>query len=103
MKNYTVGNENRGVAQEKSSRFTGPLSRAVEAGERVMNEGHHAPLPEQGRSREADLDDALIQIRQALNGLRYGQVTVVVQDGIVVQIDRTEKRRRRRPGGDENR
>ena len=32
-------------------------------------------------------------IRDALNGLRYGQVTVVVQDGRVMQIDRTERHR----------
>jgi len=29
----------------------------------------------------------------ALEGLRYGQVTIVIHDGAVVQIDRTEKRR----------
>ncbi|WP_010587577.1 YezD family protein [Schlesneria paludicola] len=32
-------------------------------------------------------------IRDALSGLRYGQVTVVVQDGRVMQIDRTERHR----------
>jgi len=41
--------------------------------------------------REVQFD--LDQIRQALEGLRYGQVTIVIQDGAVVQIDRTEKRR----------
>ena len=25
------------------------------------------------------------------SGLRYGEVTVVVQDGVVVQVERTEK------------
>jgi len=35
------------------------------------------------------------QIREALRGLRYGTVNVIVQDGVVVQIDRTEKRRLR--------
>lgn len=29
----------------------------------------------------------------ALRDLRYGQVTVTVQDGYIVQIERTEKRR----------
>jgi len=28
--------------------------------------------------------------------LRFGSVNVIVQDGVVVQIDRTEKRRLRR-------
>lgn len=41
-----------------------------------------------------DLD--LQQIRDALRGLRFGTVTIIVQDGIVVQIDRTDKRRIRR-------
>lgn len=44
----------------------------------------------------ADLtDDELLAIRNALSGLRYGSVHIVVQDGVVVQIDRTEKRRLR--------
>ena len=46
--------------------------------------------------------DALDRIQTALRGLRYGTVTAVVQDGIVVQVDRTEKFRiekRDRGGG----
>jgi hypothetical protein len=31
------------------------------------------------------------RILEALRGLRYGSVTAVVQDGVVVQVDRTEK------------
>ncbi|MFN0198520.1 MAG: YezD family protein [Planctomycetaceae bacterium] len=38
-------------------------------------------------------ESALQKIVDALKGLRYGQVTVIVQDGRVVQIDRTEKHR----------
>ena len=34
---------------------------------------------------------ALDRIRAALSGLRFGTVTVVVQDGVVVQVERTEK------------
>ena len=46
--------------------------------------------------RSSDRDDghaghALAKVRDALNGLRYGEVTVVVQDGVVVQVERTEK------------
>ena len=37
-------------------------------------------------------------IEQALRGLRYGTVTVTVQDGVVVQVERTEKTRLRRGG-----
>jgi hypothetical protein len=35
--------------------------------------------------------DALERIRVALRGLRYGTVTAVVQDGKVIQVERTEK------------
>lgn len=44
-------------------------------------------------SNEVDVETAFEQIRQALRGLRYGNVTVTVQDGVIVQIDRTERRR----------
>jgi hypothetical protein len=42
---------------------------------------------------DAESETVLAQIREALSGLRYGAVTVIVQDGVVVQIDRTERRR----------
>ncbi len=32
-------------------------------------------------------------IQDALRGLRFGSVNVIVQDGVVVQIDRLEKKR----------
>ncbi|MBX3025462.1 DUF2292 domain-containing protein [bacterium] len=40
---------------------------------------------------------ALDRVRDALAELRYGTVTVVVQDGVVVQVERTEKVRLARP------
>ena len=43
------------------------------------------------RQREA------LEIQNALRGLRFGSVNVIVQDGIVVQIDRTEKKRLVKP------
>ena len=38
-------------------------------------------------------DDARVgpQMREALRGIRFGRLTVVVQDGIIVQVERTEK------------
>ena len=48
---------------------------------------------------ESDREQELAHIRDALRGLRYGTVNVIVQDGVVVQIDRTEKRRVRRGEG----
>ena len=41
-------------------------------------------------------DEALEQIRQSLLGLRFGTVSIVVQDGVVVQIERTERKRLRK-------
>jgi hypothetical protein len=44
-------------------------------------------------------DDELAAIRSALAGLRFGSVQIVVQDGVIVQIDRIEKRRLRNRQG----
>ena len=43
------------------------------------------------RQREAQ------EIQNALRGLRFGSLHVIVQDGVVVQIDRTEKKRLVKP------
>ncbi len=32
-------------------------------------------------------------VKSALTGLQYGSVTIIVQDGVIIQVDRTEKRR----------
>jgi hypothetical protein len=45
--------------------------------------------------RPGAVDYALTQIRDSLRGLRFGSVNIIVQDGVVIQIDRTEKRRLR--------
>jgi hypothetical protein len=46
---------------------------------------------------DADHDeDALGRIESALRGLRFGTVTAVVQNGVVVQVERTEKVRLQR-------
>lgn len=38
--------------------------------------------------------DAVIDaILEAIRGVRFGQVTVIVQDGQVIQIDRIERKR----------
>ena len=38
------------------------------------------------------------QVREALQAIRFGTVTLVIQDGHVIQIDRNEKIRLTRPG-----
>ena len=42
---------------------------------------------------EEELVTALERIRDALRGLRFGTVSVIVQDGVVVQVERTERLR----------
>jgi len=46
---------------------------------------HSAP------SRELDLE----HVRAAIEGIRYGEVRVIIQDGVIVQIERVEKQRLR--------
>lgn len=43
------------------------------------------------REQRDEGQEAYDRIVAALRGLRYGSVTAVVQDGVVVQVDRTEK------------
>lgn len=45
-----------------------------------------AVVPPAGRT-----DAALRRIGGALHGLKYGSVLAIVQDGVVVQVERTEK------------
>jgi hypothetical protein len=46
-----------------------------------------------GGAGAASPEQALPKIGDALRGLRYGSVLAIVQDGKVVQIERTEKTR----------
>ncbi|HXQ24577.1 MAG TPA: YezD family protein [Candidatus Acidoferrales bacterium] len=46
-----------------------------------------------GDHADGEAAHALARIQDALHGLRYGSVTVTVQDGVVVQVERTEKLR----------
>jgi hypothetical protein len=42
-------------------------------------------------SRYLDLD----HVRKAVQGIRYGEIRVIIQDGVIVQIERVEKQRLR--------
>ena len=44
-----------------------------------------------------DLGHALHQVAQALHNLQFGTVTIIVQDGVPIQVERTEKKRLCRP------
>ena len=59
-------------------------------------EDPHGEVPEPTPALDR-VRDALDRISAALRGLKYGTVTVVVQDGVVVQVERTEKVRLERP------
>ena len=41
----------------------------------------------------SQLEESIASVREALTGLRYGNVSLTVHEGRVVQIDVTEKRR----------
>lgn len=58
---------------------------------RRKTSGGDALRPESEHDRNLRL--ALVQIEQSLKGLQFGQVTIIVQDGIVVQVDRLERTR----------
>ena len=49
----------------------------------------HSPSPEAIRL----LDESIASLREALLGLKFGQVLLTVHEGRVVQIDVTEKKR----------
>jgi len=58
-----------------------------------------AQYPSSSQTNEAEqrlvTDEVDAKLRESLRGLRFGSVNVVVQDGVVVQIDRIEKVRLR--------
>lgn len=66
------------------------MSRSNSIMGRKTNEGD----PQRGDTQpDRNFRLALAQVEQSLKGLQFGQVTVIVQDGIVMQIDRLERTR----------
>ncbi|MCE9607764.1 MAG: YezD family protein [Planctomycetia bacterium] len=59
------------------------------------SQDNERPAPSATRNREEHLQWVLQQVRQALTGLKFGQVVITVQDGLAIQIERTEKTRLR--------
>lgn len=50
-------------------------------------------MDEKGRNRQV-LDGLHVSaLEEMLSGMQYGSITLIVQDGKIVQIDKTEKRR----------
>jgi hypothetical protein len=46
-----------------------------------------------GGANDSHATYAVGRIREALQGMRFGEVRVVVHDGVIVQVERTEKLR----------
>ena len=53
-------------------------------------------VAETNAANDSAFDEALVQIRQALVGLKFGTLAIIVQDGVVIQLERTERRRLRK-------
>lgn len=52
-----------------------------------------APWREPGDTPGDSASHPLQQVAAALRGLKFGQITLTIQDGVIVMIERTEKRR----------
>lgn len=59
----------------------------------AMSESSASPL--HAAATRLPTDDELREVAASLRGMRFGSVTIVVQDGVIIQIDKTEKRRLR--------
>jgi hypothetical protein len=54
---------------------------------------HNSPGPRR------DLEQTLSHVQDALRGLQYGEISIFVQDGVVIQIERLERKRLQRRRG----
>ena len=59
----------------------------------ARQEPHQLTRPERTTAPQV-----LNRVQEALEGLQYGQVTVIVQDGVVIQVERTDRVRLPRKG-----
>jgi hypothetical protein len=62
----------------------------------AMSEQPLGKTAEMVRREQPQIDVAFEHIREALVGLQFGEVLVVLQDGVIVQLERTERRRFRK-------
>lgn len=62
---------------------------------RSSRTGESPTTARNGNGRVADFEESLREITDALRTIRNGSLQIIVQDGVIVQIDRTEKRRLR--------
>jgi len=50
-------------------------------------------VPSAETSQDRSTREALGHVRDALHGLRFGEIRLILQDGVVVQLERTERTR----------
>jgi hypothetical protein len=91
MSNDSTSGDAAGTLATSSLTASGVPASSVSAGN-VLAAGRGKSAA--GR-RDAQFEEAIDQIRQALQGLRFGEVSVIVQDGVVVQLERRERKRLR--------
>ncbi len=61
----------------------------------MSNDPNAETFEPEGSNTNPTPQQALATIQEALSGLRYGHVTVIVHNGVVVQVERLEKKRLR--------
>jgi hypothetical protein len=69
-------------------------NRYHERGEVRMSKNERSPRevgPDVLKTPPVEL--SLDQVRSAIRGIRYGEVRVIIQDAVIVQIDRLERQR----------
>lgn len=85
--------------EPKRERDKNPMSTTDDTarghGDALHADSPHSNALHNGRRQTTrELADAeLSEVRDSLRGLRFGAVEIIVQDGVIVQINRTEKRR----------
>ncbi len=65
-------------------------------GTAAMRDKITKPQPDGPRQEPPQNDAAFEHIREALVGLQFGEVLIVLQDGVIVQLERTERKRFRK-------
>ena len=64
----------------------------IGGGNQIMESSPHIPVHVESAG-EHIAEYTFDEVRASLRNLKYGSVTIIVQDGVIIQIDRTEKRR----------
>ena len=76
----------------------GGLGAGREVTAQAMSINSRSPENNEGTVRSTAVsssDGVLERVRLAINGIRYGEIRVIIQDYVIVQIERVEKERLR--------